>query len=131
MHHLRLNITPSPAKKRRPPPQTDSPGSASKRPKHHIEKQTVNQANVSSTALDYIHITDVDLNGAYIKLRNTSDQVCYLCISVFSYIHITRMNTCVCVNTVLAYNMYVLYLLYTDTEPQLLQAGSHCVGFRS
>jgi lamin B len=81
----RLNITPSPAKKRRPPPQTDSPGSASKRPKHHIEKQTVNQANVSSTALDYIHITDVDLNGAYIKLRNTSDQTQSL--SSFKLVH--------------------------------------------
>ena len=75
----RLNISPSPKKRRPPPATTDSPGSSSKRPKHHIEKQTVNSANISSTATDYIHITDVDLNGAYIKLRNTSDQVC-VCI---------------------------------------------------
>uniref|UniRef100_A0AAU8KYU2 Lamin B n=1 Tax=Halisarca dujardinii TaxID=2583056 RepID=A0AAU8KYU2_HALDU len=84
----RLNIVPSPGTKRRKPPPVDtqdSPCSPPKRPKHHIEKQTVNQANVSSTALDYIQITDVDLSGAYIKLKNTSDQAETL--SSFKLVH--------------------------------------------
>ena len=68
----RLLITPSPTKRGRP----DSAGSPSgKRPRFRLEKESVNSANISTTATGDLQIVDVDPAGKCIRIRNMSDQV--------------------------------------------------------
>ena len=68
----RLLITPSPTKRGHP----DSAGSPSgKRPRFRLEKESVNSANISTTATGDLQIVDVDPAGKCIRIRNMSDQV--------------------------------------------------------
>ena len=64
-HRLRIKASPG---KRRPP--RDSP--ATKR------SRSDKSPKVSSTSAGYIQIVDVDPNGRYIQINNTSDKVCLL-----------------------------------------------------
>uniref|UniRef100_A0AAU8KYD6 Lamin A/C n=1 Tax=Halisarca dujardinii TaxID=2583056 RepID=A0AAU8KYD6_HALDU len=59
----RLSIKPSPNKRRPPPP--DSPAAA---------KRSKSDPKVSSTFAGYIQVVDVDPNGRYIQISNTSDK---------------------------------------------------------
>ena len=67
LHRLHIKL------RKRPAPQAGTPSPV--RPRPQVEKQTVNEANISSTATGYVQIINVDPNGKYVQIKNMADQV--------------------------------------------------------